>query len=60
MPLGILFWVIYVIALLFGLWSNYEAPAPGQAPWFKRSGPYLVLWILVGFLGWATFGPVIK
>lgn len=34
MPLGILFWVIYVVAIVFGVWSNYEA---GQ-PWFKRAG----------------------
>jgi hypothetical protein len=26
----------------------------------RRAGAYGVLWMLVGFLGWATFGPVIK
>jgi hypothetical protein len=57
MPLGILFWVVYVIAVLFGVWSNYEA---NQPMWFKRAGAYLVLWLLVGMLGWATFGPVVK
>ena len=57
MPLGILFWVVYVIAILFGVWSNYEATNP---VWFKRAGAYLVIWLLVGMLGWATFGPVIK
>jgi membrane protein YdbS with pleckstrin-like domain len=57
MPLGILFWVVYVIAILFGVWSNYEAAQP---LWFKRAGAYLVLWLLVGFLGWQVFGPVVK
>jgi hypothetical protein len=57
MPLGILFWTIYVIAILFGIWSNYEA---GQPLWVKRAGAYGVLWLLVGFLGWSVFGPVVK
>jgi membrane protein YdbS with pleckstrin-like domain len=56
MPLGILFWVLYVIAILFGFWSYYEA---GQPLWYKRAGAYAVLWILVGILGWEAFGPVV-
>lgn len=56
MPLGILFWVVYVVAIVFGVWSNYEA---GQ-PWFKRAGAYMVLWLLVGVLGWEVFGPVVR
>lgn len=55
---GILFWVIYVIAILFGGWSNYEA-APNSG-WQRRFGAYLVLWLLLGMLGWQVFGPVIK
>ncbi len=31
-----------------------------DALWVKRAGGYAILWLLVGFLGWATFGPVIK
>jgi hypothetical protein len=57
MPLGILFWTVYVIAILFGVWSNYDAAQP---LWYRKAGAYLVLWILVGMLGWATFGPVVK
>lgn len=61
MPLGILFWTIYVIAIIFGLWSNYEITQPGQPPlWFRRAGAYLVLWLLVGMLGWETFGAVVR
>jgi hypothetical protein len=56
MPLGILFWVVYVIAILFGVWSNYATSDP---LWFRRAGAYLVLWLLVGVLGWETFGPVV-
>ena len=57
MPLGILFWVVYVIAVLFGAWSNYEA---GQPFPLKRYGAYFVLWLLVGVLGWSVFGPVVR
>ena len=57
MPLGILFWVIYLLSLVVGLWGYYE-PAP--SPWFRRAGGYVVLWILVGILGWSVFGPAIK
>jgi hypothetical protein len=57
MPLSILFWVIYVIAILFGFWSNYNAAEP---LWYRKAGAYLVLWLLVGMLGWSVFGPVVK
>ncbi len=57
MPLGTLFWVIYVIAILFGAWSNYEA---NQPLWFRRAGAYLILWLLVGMIGWEVFGSVVR
>lgn len=57
MELGTLFWVIYVVALLFGVWSNYEA---GQPVWIRRAGAYGILWLLVGILGWRVFGSVVK
>jgi hypothetical protein len=57
MPLGVLFWTLYVIAIIFGIWVNYEA---GQPVWVRRAGAYLVLWILVGILGWDVFGPVVR
>ena len=57
MPLQYLFWMIYVVACLFGLWLNYEA---GQPLWPRRAGSFVVLWILVGILGYRVFGAVIK
>jgi hypothetical protein len=57
MPLGILFWVLYLVALLVGGWGYYE---PAQPLWFRRAGSYLILWILVGILGWSVFGPAVK
>lgn len=57
MPLGILFWVIYVIAVLFGFWANYN---PGQPFAIRPFGSYFVIWLLVGVLGWEVFGPVVR
>ena len=56
MTLTILFWMIYILALLFGFWSNYEA---NQPLWLKRAGGHLVLWLLVGIIGYRIFGPPI-
>ena len=57
MPLGILFWVIYVITFLLGAWANYEAAQP---LWYRKAGAYLILWLLVGMLGWKVFGSVVQ
>jgi hypothetical protein len=57
MPIGILFWTVYVIAIIFGLWSNYN---PQQPLWYRAAGAYLVIWLLVGILGWSVFGPVVR
>jgi hypothetical protein len=57
MPLSYLFWVIYILSLLVGVWGYYE-PAP--APWFRRAGGYVILWVLVGMLGWHVFGSAVK
>jgi hypothetical protein len=52
MSIGIWFWVIMVIGLLFGLYTNRAAPIP----WVSNS---LVLWILLALLGWAVFGAAV-
>ena len=56
MPIGLLFWMIYIISLLFGGWIYY---APGT-PWFRPFGGYIMLWILVGLLGYHSFGPALR
>ncbi len=52
MSIGLLFWVIMVIGLLFGFYTNRTAPGP----WLSNS---LVLWVLLALLGWAVFGPAL-
>jgi hypothetical protein len=52
MSIGLLFWVIMVIGLLFGFYTNRATPMV----WIGNS---LVLWVLLALLGWAVFGPAI-
>jgi len=52
MPMSILFWVVYVVALIFVGYSGR-----GDIPGTGRS---LVFFILVGLLGWKVFGGVIQ
>jgi hypothetical protein len=57
MPLQMLFWGIYIFALLFSFWVYYE-PAP--SPWFRRASGVWILWLLVGILGYRVFGSAIR
>jgi hypothetical protein len=51
------FWGIYVLTIFFGMWANYD---PAMPVFYRRGGLFLVLMILVGLLGYQTFGSVIK
>jgi len=59
MALGVLFWILYLLALVAWFWGYYEAPVAGQSPWFRRGGGPIVLWVLVGLIGYRLFGPAI-
>lgn len=52
MSISLLFWVIMILWLLFGLWQNW--PAPGGKPF--AVGGVIVLWVLLALLGWRVFG----
>ena len=52
MSIGLLFWVIMIVGLLFGLYQNRATPIV----WVGNS---LVIWILLALLGWQVFGPAI-
>lgn len=53
MSAGIWFWIIYVICALFGGWLGIN----GDRRWFAGG---IIIFILVGLLGWSQFGPPIK
>jgi membrane protein YdbS with pleckstrin-like domain len=57
MPMQYLFWMIYIISILIGFWLNYEA---NQPLWYRRAGGFVVLWILVGILGYRVFGSAVR
>jgi len=54
MTLTLLFWVLYVVALVFGFVS-YNRVEPAY-----KVGGGLLFFILIGILGWAEFGAAIK
>lgn len=56
MTISLLFWVIMLIWLIFGLYTNW--PASGTKAW--PMGGHIVLWILLALLGWDVFGPAIR
>jgi len=49
MSIALLFWIIMLVGLIFGFYTNRAAPFP----WVTNS---LVLWILLALLGWKVFG----
>lgn len=54
MALGLLFWVLMILTLIFGGWQ-WHTGSP-QWPW----GNSLLVYILLGLLGWAVFGAPIR
>jgi hypothetical protein len=52
MSISLLFWMIVIIGILFGLYNNRATP-------FAWVGNYLILWVLVILLGWAVFGAAV-
>jgi hypothetical protein len=53
MSIQLLFWVLYVVALVFGFTAS--PPAAGWRPLGDR-----ILWfVLVGLLGWEVFGAAV-
>jgi hypothetical protein len=56
MGAGQWFWIVYVICLLVTGWSNY----PFQPGAYRPFVGSLVLYILIGLLGWGVFGPPIR
>lgn len=50
MPLPFVFWLLMLIWLVFGLWRNW--------PFGGSPAPFgdLLLFIVIGLLGWRVFG----
>ena len=54
MPKGMVFWLIFIILAIFGVFWNY--PGQTQRPFWPN---LLIVLILIALLGWAVFGAVI-
>lgn len=52
MAAGIWFWIIFVICLLFGVYFTYTN--------VHALGGGIVVFVLLGLLGWKVFGPPIQ
>jgi len=55
MPLGFIFWLLMLLALILGGWSNY-----GQPTWRGWWTSSFFLWILLAILGWRVFGFIVQ
>jgi hypothetical protein len=53
MPMGILFWVLMILWLLFGFWWNGEN-------WRGFAANNVLLFIVIALLGWRVFGAVLQ
>ena len=57
MSIGLLFWLLWVLAFLFGAWGVW----PGvNRPAYAPFGGTLLIMILFFLLGWRAFGFVIQ
>ena len=57
MSLELLFWILMLFWLVFGMWSGYT---PGQPYPVKAWGGNLLLFFLFVILGWQVFGAPVK
>lgn len=58
MSIGLLFWILMILSVVFGLYRNWPKE-PGPAGFYPLGGN-LLLFVLLFLLGWHCFGFVIK
>jgi hypothetical protein len=51
MTLGLLYWILMLLWLVFGVWRSWPA--------YDYLGGHLLLFVLLVILGWRAFGPPI-
>lgn len=60
MSLQVWFWILYVLALVGNFYFGYTLTPQGQPFTYRQWGGGLLVFILFGILGYATFGSPIK
>jgi hypothetical protein len=56
MGLGLIFWILMLLWLVFGIWSNWAAGTPS----IKAFGGDLLAFILFLVIGWKIFGAPVQ
>ena len=54
MSIGLLFWVLAILAVIFGFWTSSASAPAALKPW-----SWVLQFILILLLGWAVFGPAL-
>lgn len=57
MPLGIIFWVLMLIWLIFGVWASGPDIRGGQV---RAFGGTLLVYVVIFVLGWRVFGFIVQ
>jgi len=56
MSIGLIFWILMLLWLIFGAWQAWGTPPGPYSGWYPL-GNTLLLFILFLLLGWHAFGP---
>jgi phosphate/sulfate permease len=59
MKIGLLFWILMLLWLVFGLWMYWPA-STGTPLAFGLIGGNLLLFLVIGLLGWKVFGSPVQ
>jgi cytochrome b561 len=54
MSIGLLFWVLAILAVIFGFWTSQPSAPAGLKSW-----GWVLTFVLILLLGWAVFGPAL-
>jgi hypothetical protein len=54
MTIGLAFWIIMLVWLVFGLLTHFAVVATGA---WGATANVVLLFVLFGLLGWGVFGP---
>jgi hypothetical protein len=54
MPKGPLFWMLFILSVIFGLYWGYSYWGWGAF------GGSVIVFVLIGLVGWRVFGPPIQ
>lgn len=57
MTLGLIFWILMLLWLVFGLWQNWPGAQPPPWGWL---GSTVLLFLLFLLLGWGVFGAPVR